>query len=718
MFARGWLVLLTALVVVAAMAAGPALTTIEDRLYKADGTPFQGFLLIEWQSFVAQDSSNIATQQLAVPVVNGLVHTRLVANSTNSSYTVRYTSDGKIQFQEVWVVPQSTVTLRLKDVRAATTSGGSTVTPPQQQTQVLESDVAGLLADLATRPLRAATYAPSRAVYIDPTGALDAVVGNLTDCVRVDGTSGACGTGSSSSSGPGFIDGETPAGLVNGSNTVFTLANQPSPGTSLAIHRNGLLQLQGADYTLTGNAITFATASTPQASDLLVASYRLADPGNPTGQAGGALTGTYPNPSLALGVISDANVAALAGIREAKLALSYPTHSNSNDPTGGQKDALTGTAGTPSATNRYVTAQDSRLSDARAPLGHALLGNSHSDTTAGTPVRGDLVVAQGSSQAAWTRLPVGPANRCLMSNGFDAVWNTCLYTGFTAGAVPFVDASGNLAQNSTLLAWDNTNRKLSVGNSNGGATLYVWDLQASTGLTTLVVRAGQGQATSPLARWTDASATDLARVESDGRVVAASVRSSTTAGRAAWQDSGDSTDPSSRPDGDAWYNSTALSHKTAEGGQTHTVPEVLCSSTGVNTTSTGLVQLGSCTVPANLLKPGDRVEVRFDYTHEGSATGFTFEVRWGGTVVISRSAAASETAVTGRANAGVHTSGSQYGVESWGSALAAAFAAGTAPDSLAGAIVVSFLGKMAGTTTDTVTLRNFTVVRYPGQQNP
>lgn len=718
MFARGWVIPLAGVLIVAAMAASPALTTIEDRLYKADGTPFQGFLLIEWKSFVLQDSSNIATQQLAVPVVNGLVRTRLVPNATSSSYAVRYISDGKIQFQEVWVVPQSTATLRLKDVRAATTPTGGSVTPPPQQTQVLESDVSGLLADLAARPAKAAGYAPSRAAYIDTTGALDAVVGNLTDCVRVDGTGGPCGTGGGGSPGPGFVDGEVPAGLVNGSNTVFTLANQASPGTSLAVYRNGLLQLQNTDYTLAGNALTFAANSTPQAGDLLVASYRLADPGNPTGQAGGALAGTYPNPSLALGVISDANVADLAGIRESKLGLNYATHANGNDPSGAQKDALAGTAGTPSAGNRYVTDQDSRLSNARAPLAHALLGGSHSDTTAAAPVRGDLVVAQGSSQATWTRLAVGPANRCLMSNGLDAVWNTCLYTGFSAGAVPFVDATGNLAQNSTRLAWDNTNRRLSVGNNNGGATLYVWDSQASTGLTTLVVRAGQGQATSALARWTDASGNDLARVESDGRVMAASVRSSTTAGRAAWQDSGSSTDPSSRPDGDAWYNSTGLAHKTAEGGQTHTGPQVLCGSTGVNTTSTGLVQLGSCTVPANLLKPGDRVDVRFDYTHEGSATGFSFEVRWGGTVLVARSAAAGETAVTGRADAGVHASGSQYGVQSWGPALAAAFAAGTAPDSLAGTIVVSFLGKMAGTTTDTVTLRNFTVVRYPGQQNP
>jgi len=67
-----------------------------------------------------------------------------------------------------------------------------------------------------------------------------------------------------------------------------------------------------------------------------------------------------------------------------------------------------------------------------------------------------------------------------MSNGADAVWNTCLYTGFTQGAIPFVDSNGNLAQNSTQLLWNNSNRQLSVGNNLGTATLYVYDSLPTT----------------------------------------------------------------------------------------------------------------------------------------------------------------------------------------------------------------------------------------------
>jgi hypothetical protein len=39
-------------------------------------------------------------------------------------------------------------------------------------------------------------------------------------------------------------------------------------------------------------------------------------------------------------------------------------------PTPGQKNALAGSSGTPGATNQYVTTQDSRMSDARAPSAH------------------------------------------------------------------------------------------------------------------------------------------------------------------------------------------------------------------------------------------------------------------------------------------------------------------------------------------------------------
>jgi hypothetical protein len=702
--------------------AAPPLTTIQDVLYKADGSTFNGIVFIQWRSFEASDTSNIATNSLTSSIVNGVLRVRLVPTTTatpGASYAVKYSIDGRVQFEETWAVPPSSTVQRVRDVRVvgAGNSSGGTVTPPAPATEVLESDVVGLLADLAVRPVKAPGYAPSRAIYADASGALEAVAGNLTDCVRVDGTAGPCGTSGGGSIGTGFTDGETPAGLINGSNTVFTLANAPSPTGSLALYRNGLLQSLGLDYTLAANVITFASLSAPRSDDLLTASYRLADPSIPVGQAGGALTGTYPDPSLGTGVVFDANIAVAAGIRESKLALDFPTHSSANDPTAVQKAALSGTSGDPSVSNKYVLDQDPRMSNSRAATAHALLSAIHSDTTAAAAARGDLIVAQGTAPVQWARVPIGLANRCLMSNGLDAVWNTCLYTGFTAGSIPFVDSSGNLAQNNALL-WDNLNRRMSIGNSTSGATLYLYDGLPSTGTTGLVVRAGQGQNVDPLQRWLGASGAELARVDWDGRFTGASFRATTSTTRAAWQDPGSAADPSTVTDGDLWFNNTQQSHKTVEASQTHTLPEVLCGSAGTATSATGLTRLGSCTIPANFLKPGDRVDVRFDYSHEGTGTGFSFEVRWGASVFVSRSSVTTEAMASGKADAGVHSAGAQLSTLSWGSTLTLQSLAVASSDSLAAPLTVDFLGKMNAVTGETVTLRNFTVVRYPAQQNP
>jgi hypothetical protein len=54
-----------------------------------------------------------------------------------------------------------------------------------------ESDVAGLVTDLAARPLKGPGFAPSRAAVINSSGAIDAAIGNADDCVLVDGTSAA-----------------------------------------------------------------------------------------------------------------------------------------------------------------------------------------------------------------------------------------------------------------------------------------------------------------------------------------------------------------------------------------------------------------------------------------------------------------------------------------------------------------------------------------------
>ena len=269
---------------IASLCAAPQpLTTIQDTLYKADGTRFNGSLIISWTTFEAIDHSLIMQQTATVQVVDGNLHVQLVPTTTATPvalYTVVYNSDGHIQFTETWAVPSSVQPLRVRDVRIATPGqiGNDTV----GSTPVQETDVIGLISDLGARPLKGPAYAAGRVAFVNPTGALETVTGSPSDCVRVDGTSGPCGGAL-----PGFTDNEAPAGLVDGANTSFVLSAVPSPAGSLVLYRNGVLQKAGLDYSLAGNIIAFVAGAAPQPGDTLLTSFRLAGSKYPERRATG-----------------------------------------------------------------------------------------------------------------------------------------------------------------------------------------------------------------------------------------------------------------------------------------------------------------------------------------------------------------------------------------------------------------------------------------------
>ena len=415
------------------VAAQPALTTIQDTLYRADGTRFTGTMFIRYNSFLAGDTSNIATANLTLPIVNGTLRVRLVPTTTASAgaqYTVTYNSQGVNQFTEIWAVPPSTIALRVRDVRV---SSGTVVGPPPVTTPVQIADVIGLSNELAVRPMKGVGFGIGRAAVINSAGQIDAASGSLGDCVKVDGSSGPCGSGGGAA-GSSFADAEVPAGLVNGVNTTFTLAAAPSPGSSLTLYRNGLLMNQGTDYQLSGRTVTFFLASVPLTGDLLTAGYRFANPSDPL-----------------------------------------------------------------------------------------------------------------SSLAS---------------------------------------------------------------------------------------------------------------------------------------------------------------------------PQVVCSSTGSATSSTTLMELGSCTIPAGLLGAGDRLEVQFHFGHTGTATGFTGTVQVGNTVVASRVGGAGDSLLAGHTSFGIYDTGQIWDSQTWGSVISSAVSAGVAGENTAQSLRVSLRGDMTGATADSVVLRNFTVIRYPAQANP
>jgi hypothetical protein len=416
--------------------AQPALTTIQDILYRADGTRFNGEIFISWNAFQAGDMSNIATAQVKLPIVNGVLSVQLVPTTTASAganYQVTFNSEGVFQFNQVWAVPPSSIPLKVSAVLVAsgTVVGGGGGTAGALTGTIPISQVIGLTNALALVPLEGVGYAPGLAAVINASGQISGASGSLSDCVRVDGSSGPCGGGGVL---PQFSDGEIPTGTINGSNTTFTLAFTPSPATSLELYLNGLRMDQGVDYTISGSIISFIPAATPQPGDLLLASYRYGNPSNPLGSL--------------------------------------------------------------------------------------------------------------------------------------------------------------------------------------------------------------------------------------------------------------------------------------------TTPQVVCSAVGLSTSSTASTSLGTCTLPAGLLNTGDRIEVRYQFSHQGTATGFTPQVSWGGTPVLSRTGSAADTAFAGMFDFAVNASAQPWSGQSWGSTLGFAAALGSASVSTASSVTIGFLGQMSGSTSDSVSLSSFTVVRYPAQVNP
>ena len=84
----------------------------------------------------------------------------------------------------------------------------------------------------------------------------------------------------------------------------------------------------------------------------------------------------------------------------------------------------------------------------------------------------------------------------------------------------------------------------------------------------------------------------------------------------------------------------------------------------------------------------------------------------------SRAADSTETLLAGRTSFGIDGNGQTWDTQTWGVGLILTVTAGTASEDTSQALRVSLQGQMADTTSDSVFVRNFTVIRYPAQANP
>jgi hypothetical protein len=168
------------------------LTTIQDTLFKADGTRFNGTLTIQWSTFDATNIGTIVQQSKSVQVANGNLYVQLVPNAGAAPpanvYSVQYQSDGRQQFTETWTVGPSTQPLTVSQVRIGTlivtgTPGSSST----GTTPIPESSVTGLVDDLNQRPMKGVGFGTNGVAIVDDSGALETAVGQVGSCVMVDG---------------------------------------------------------------------------------------------------------------------------------------------------------------------------------------------------------------------------------------------------------------------------------------------------------------------------------------------------------------------------------------------------------------------------------------------------------------------------------------------------------------------------------------------------
>jgi uncharacterized protein YoxC len=340
------------------------LTQIQDTILNPNGTPFNGTAVITWNGYSSSGTGSISRLSASAQVYNGALSVLLVPTTNAAAgtyYSVVYSSsDGTVTWTEIWQVPPSSTPLTVGQVRQSSTegsgnSGGQTTGGGVQYATlpVAISQITGLSSDLSTinSSITSLTgQVNTLAATVNSTGSLSSLQSTVTQLSGTVSTLNSTVSGLSTSttsntsaiatlnttttslsnavsaltatvnglsaggsSNAVFVDAETPGGTLNGTNAAFTLANAPTPSTSLALYRNGLLQANGVDFTLAAAAITFAAASKPAAADILRAYYRVAGTGavaNFVDQEtpGGTINGTNltftlanaPNPAASL----------------------------------------------------------------------------------------------------------------------------------------------------------------------------------------------------------------------------------------------------------------------------------------------------------------------------------------------------------------------------------------------------------------------------------
>ena len=475
-----WMVVLVMCGGLAAPARAITTTEIEDTLVNADGTKIEGSVTISWKAFTASDGTTLPSSAITVNIVQGVLKVSLTPNEdatpTGTSYSVSYLLNNGSRSYETWVVPASATPVTVSQIRVAIVPVAGTV--------IGQSQVSGLVAAL---------------------------------------------------------DGKADKALEN-TFTARQVIEESSPSST-----NALLSFQKAGG---GDSIGFRL---PTLTTSTLYTLPVADglPGQQLATDGvGNMFWSAPGSGAGEGTAYEIFQNSGTSVTQRTVA-NFSNGLTAFDNSGQTRTEVQPVFGSTAAT--ITEGDDARLSDARTPLAHAsthgsggsdvvtpgsigALKNSNDTLTSVSPGVAALTVKGITGQSAalqqWLKddgtvmALIGPTGSAF----FRQMGINSELGGTVASIIMQVDGLNKFAF-SAFNTKLNVNRYddsgvfkdtpfqiLRSGDIFVNTSLNVSDPTATTGATTLRVKAGQGQSTTALQQWQNNSSTVLADVDSAGNL--------------------------------------------------------------------------------------------------------------------------------------------------------------------------------------------------------